>query len=79
MKPQAPEAFAAFVGLDWADAKHAICVQAAGTARREFLISNTALKRSTRGPRVCTRASMANLLRCAWSSIKGPRVCAAPI
>jgi len=22
MKPQAPEAFAAFVGLDWADAKH---------------------------------------------------------
>jgi transposase len=37
MKPQAPEAFAAFVGLDWADAKHDICVQAAGTARREFL------------------------------------------
>src|SRR5207244_9626140 len=37
MKPQAPEAFAAFVGLDWADAKHDICLQAAGTARREFL------------------------------------------
>jgi transposase len=37
MKPQASEAFAAFVGLDWADAKHDICLQAAGTERREFL------------------------------------------
>ena len=38
MKPQALEAFAAFVGLDWADAKHDICLQAAGTERREFLV-----------------------------------------
>src|SRR5712691_11222660 len=38
MKPQAPEAFAAFVGLDWADAKHDVCIQAAGSARREFLV-----------------------------------------
>ena len=37
MKPQAPEVFAAFVGLDWADAKHDICLQVAGSARREFL------------------------------------------
>jgi transposase len=37
MKPQAPEAFAAFVGRDWADAKHDICLQAAGTAHRAFL------------------------------------------
>lgn len=37
MKPQAPEAFAAFVGLDWADAKHDICLQVAGSTRREFL------------------------------------------
>jgi hypothetical protein len=37
MQPQVPEAFAAFVGLDWADAKHAICLQVAGTAPREFL------------------------------------------
>jgi transposase len=37
MKPQASKAFAAFVGLDWADAKHDICLQAAGTAQREFL------------------------------------------
>jgi hypothetical protein len=37
MKSQAPAAFAAFVGLDWADAKHDICLQAAGTEQREFL------------------------------------------
>ena len=37
MQSQAPAAFAAFVGLDWADAKHEVCLQAAGTAQREFL------------------------------------------
>ena len=36
-KPHTSEAFAAFVGLDWADAQHDICLQAAGTAQREFL------------------------------------------
>src|SRR6266849_9056408 len=38
MKPQAPEACAAFIGLDWADAKHDVCLQAAGSERREFLV-----------------------------------------
>ena len=38
MKPQAPEACAAFIGLDGADAKHDICLQAAGSERREFLV-----------------------------------------
>lgn len=38
MQQQAPEACAAFVGLDWADAKHDVCLQAAGAARREFLV-----------------------------------------
>jgi transposase len=37
MQPQTPEAFAAFVGLDWADAQHDVCLQAAGTEHREFL------------------------------------------
>jgi transposase len=37
MKPQPSEAFAAFVGLDWADAKHDICLQASSSAHREFL------------------------------------------
>src|SRR4030095_6013787 len=31
------EAFAAFVVLDWAHAKHDVCLQATGTTRREFL------------------------------------------
>ena len=35
MQHEAPEAFAAFVGLDWADAKHDICLQAAGSEQRE--------------------------------------------
>jgi transposase len=34
--------FAAFVGIDWADAKHDICLQAAGTAKREcFQLEHT--------------------------------------
>ena len=37
MKQQVSEVFAAFVGLDWADAKHDVCLQAAGTEHREFL------------------------------------------
>jgi hypothetical protein len=28
--------FTAYVGLDWADAKHDICLQAAGSDQREF-------------------------------------------
>jgi Transposase len=35
MKEETHEAFAAFVGLDWADAKHDVCLQAAGAAQRE--------------------------------------------
>jgi transposase len=35
MKQETHEVFAAFVGLDWADAKHDVCLQAAGTAQRE--------------------------------------------
>ena len=37
MKRVSTEDFAAFIGLDWADAKHDICLQATGTERREFL------------------------------------------
>jgi transposase len=35
MQQEAPETFAAFVGLDWADAKHDVCFQAAGSEQRE--------------------------------------------
>src|SRR5215831_6037321 len=31
------DTFAAFIGIDWADAKHDICLQATGTAKREGL------------------------------------------
>ena len=42
MKQEAHEAFAAFVGLDWADAKHDVCLQAAGSAKREhFILEHT--------------------------------------
>jgi transposase len=42
VKHEAPEAFAAFVGLDWADAKHDVCLQAAGSATRErFILEHT--------------------------------------
>ena len=37
MKPPVSKAFAAFIGLDWADAQHDVCRQVAGTAQREFL------------------------------------------
>jgi hypothetical protein len=32
------EEFAAFIGLDWADATHAICLQVTGSATREFSV-----------------------------------------
>ena len=44
MKPQASEAFAAFVGLDWADAKHDVCLQAAGTAQRQAARQGAAVR-----------------------------------
>ena len=30
--------FAAFIGLDWADGKHDLCLQVAGTTQREFRV-----------------------------------------
>jgi transposase len=42
MKQEAHEAFAAFIGLDWADAKHDGCLQAAGSEHREhFSLEHT--------------------------------------
>ena len=36
------DTFAAFIGIDWADAKHDGCLQAAGTAKREcFQLEHT--------------------------------------
>ncbi len=36
MKTPGDTSFTAFIGIDWADAKHDICIQAAGDERREF-------------------------------------------
>ena len=36
MKSQSIPSFTAFVGIDWADAKHDFCIQAAGSDRHEF-------------------------------------------
>src|SRR5258707_11866315 len=36
MSPLSDQQFAAYVGVDWADTKHDICLQAAGDTRREF-------------------------------------------
>ncbi len=38
MKPQATHQFAALIGIDWADAKHDICLQVAGSKAREFAV-----------------------------------------
>jgi transposase len=38
MTHRSPEAFAAFVGIDWADAQHDVCLQAAGSTKRECCI-----------------------------------------
>src|SRR4029450_2337969 len=42
MPPPLHDAFAAFIGIDWADARHEGCLQAAGSARREgFQLEHT--------------------------------------
>src|SRR5499427_343676 len=42
MTPTSHTTFAAFVGIDWADAKHDGCLQAAGSAKREcFQLEHT--------------------------------------
>src|ERR671923_2288814 len=42
MTPPSHDTFAAFIGIDWADAKHDGCLQAAGAAKREcFQLEHT--------------------------------------
>ena len=38
MKPQPDAEFAAYVGIDWADAKHDLCLQVANHEEREFAV-----------------------------------------
>src|ERR671925_1758021 len=42
MTPPSHDTFAAFIGIDWADAKHDVCLQTAGSAKREcFQLEHT--------------------------------------
>src|SRR5919201_775344 len=42
MTPTSHDTFAAFIGIDWAAAKHDVCLQAAGSAKREcFQLEHT--------------------------------------
>ena len=36
MKPLYTQTFTAYVGIDWADTKHDVCLQAVGSEQREF-------------------------------------------
>jgi hypothetical protein len=36
MKTPSNKPFTAFIGIDWADTKHDVCIQTAGDERREF-------------------------------------------
>ena len=38
MQHESHKELAAFIGIDWADAKHDVCFQATGSPRREFLV-----------------------------------------
>lgn len=38
MKPPIPCPYAAYIGIDWADQKHDVCLQAAGADEREFTV-----------------------------------------
>jgi hypothetical protein len=38
MNTMTMQPYAAFVGIDWADTKHDICIQSADSLRREFAV-----------------------------------------
>ena len=61
--------FSAFVGIDWADRKHDVCVQRAGEEAREFdRIAHQ--RRLSSGRRPCLSA-LVDRLRLLWSCRRG--------
>jgi hypothetical protein len=38
MNTMTEQPYAAFVGIDWADTKHDVCIQSADSLRREFAV-----------------------------------------
>src|SRR3989475_2755120 len=76
MTPTSHDTFAAFVGIDWADATHAICLQAAGTATREcFQLDHTPEAIEAWGTTLRTRFSGQPVAVC-LELTKGPLVSA---
>src|SRR5215475_2983860 len=76
MTPPSHDTFAAFVGLDWADAKHDGCLQAAGSAKREcFELEHTPEAIDAWVPALRTRFHGQPVALC-LELTKGPLVCA---
>ena len=67
MKRVSTEQFAAFIGLDWADTKHDVCVQAAGSERREFLVLEHSPEAIDAWSACCARGSTDSLSLCVLS------------
>lgn len=67
MHKREDEVYAALVGIDWADKKHDVCLQAAGNAKRERLVLEHRPGAFRRGPRSCGSDSAAPRSRSAWS------------
>ena len=65
----APEAFAAFIGIDWADAQHDVCLQTADATKRECQLEHTP-RPLTRGAPHCARGSLAHPWPCVSNSTK---------
>jgi len=76
MPPPAHDTFAAFVGLDWAEATHDGCLQAAGSAQREcFQLAHTPEAIDAWATTLRTRLHGQRVALC-LARTKGPLVCA---
>ena len=72
MTPTSPDTLAAFLGIDWADAKHDRCLQAAGSAKREcWQLEHTPEAIDAWGTH-CAYGSAVDLLPSASHSPRGP-------
>jgi hypothetical protein len=67
MKSQPDTEFAAFIGIDWADAKHDICLQVADTEKREFDVLVHRADAIEQWASRSDNAVKADLWPCAWS------------
>jgi transposase len=70
------DAHAAFVGIDWADKKHDVCLQVAGSAKRERLSWSIGLVPYRLGPSACASASRERPVAVSVELSRGPFVSA---